>query len=198
MRGGFSWYCPVQVMTAPTAHQQRKLASGPCNPQCWCPHGDPDTVLQGDSLTWCIPQPLLWLERHPDQLLWPCCSSGAHAGITCHFCRQKKLCGEDGCPRCSQRCVSAECIGKSDCSRCHSATGRFCRACLLIRYGETLEVRHAGKGNRLGPVANLQEQTFRVWAMAQRWQCHSCLLHTNGGVAHSLCTVTILCATGRA
>lgn len=24
-------------------------------------------------------------------------------------------------------------IGKTDCSRCHSATGKFCRACLLIR-----------------------------------------------------------------
>jgi len=61
-------------------------------------------------------------------------------GITCHFCRQKKLCGEDGCPRCSRRSTTAECIGKSDCARCHSAMGRFCRACLLIRYGQTLEV----------------------------------------------------------
>ncbi|WIA32303.1 hypothetical protein OEZ86_003146 [Tetradesmus obliquus] len=61
------------------------------------------------------------------------------AGITCHFCRQKKLCGEDGCPRCSRRSTTADCIGKTDCSRCHGATGRFCRACLLIRYGQTME-----------------------------------------------------------
>lgn len=54
-------------------------------------------------------------------------------GITCHFCRQKKLCGEPNCPRCGDRDDDKECIGKSDCSRCHSATGRFCRACLLIR-----------------------------------------------------------------
>ncbi|KAF8071226.1 SAD2 [Scenedesmus sp. PABB004] len=60
-------------------------------------------------------------------------------GITCHFCRQKKLCGEEGCPRCSRRSTTAECIGKSDCARCQGATGRFCRACLLLRYGQTLE-----------------------------------------------------------
>jgi hypothetical protein len=62
------------------------------------------------------------------------------AGITCHFCRQKKLCGEEDCPRCSKRNINAECIGKTDCSRCHSAYGKFCRACLLIRYGQNLDV----------------------------------------------------------
>jgi hypothetical protein len=84
---------------------------------------------------------------HPD--FAACCplpptASFHRAGITCHFCRQKKLCGEDDCPRCSRRSVNAECIGKSDCSRCHSALGRFCRACLLIRYGMTLEVGVGG------------------------------------------------------
>ena len=92
---------------------------------------------------------------------------GAHAGITCHFCRQKKLCGEADCPRCSERNSELQCIGehpsgsslrlpagavqlrtsrpvsveagKSECSRCASANGRFCRACLLIRYGFKLE-----------------------------------------------------------
>ncbi len=29
--------------------------------------------------------------------------------------------------------------GKSECSRCGSATGRFCRACLSVRYGQRLE-----------------------------------------------------------
>jgi hypothetical protein len=70
------------------------------------------------------------------------CASMHPAGITCHFCRQKKLCGEEDCPRCSRRSTTAECIGKTDCSRCHSAYGRFCRACLLIRYGQTMEVRY--------------------------------------------------------
>ncbi len=30
----------------------------------------------------------------------------------CHFCRQKKLCGEENCPRCSARDASKECIGE--------------------------------------------------------------------------------------
>ena len=29
--------------------------------------------------------------------------------------------------------------GKSECTRCGSAMGRFCRACLSVRYGERLE-----------------------------------------------------------
>jgi Zn finger protein HypA/HybF involved in hydrogenase expression len=29
--------------------------------------------------------------------------------------------------------------GKSECTGCGSATGRFCRACLLVRYGMQLE-----------------------------------------------------------
>lgn len=33
--------------------------------------------------------------------------------------------------------------GKSECSRCQSATGRFCRACLLVRYGVELEAVRA-------------------------------------------------------
>ena len=33
------------------------------------------------------------------------------AGICCHFCRQKKLCGEEGCQRCIQRDPDLPCIG---------------------------------------------------------------------------------------
>ncbi|MCO5585780.1 hypothetical protein L7F22_039716 [Adiantum nelumboides] len=60
-------------------------------------------------------------------------------GICCHFCRQKKLCGEEDCERCGQRDVTKACLGKTDCSKCHSSTGVFCRACLKIRYGEDIE-----------------------------------------------------------
>ncbi|CAL8462186.1 g1717 [Coccomyxa elongata] len=63
----------------------------------------------------------------------------SRAGICCHFCRQKKLCGETDCRRCSERNPELPCLGKSECTRCGSATGRFCRACLLVRYGMTLE-----------------------------------------------------------
>eukprot|EP00898_Chlorokybus_atmophyticus_P000858 jgi/Chlat1/1773/Chrsp134S00112 len=64
-------------------------------------------------------------------------------GICCHFCRQKKLCAEEACPRCSQLDSSKECIGKSACSRCRSANGIFCRACLRVRYGQELEAVRA-------------------------------------------------------
>eukprot|EP00242_Pyramimonas_sp_CCMP2087_P003802 CAMPEP_0198211696 /NCGR_PEP_ID=MMETSP1445-20131203/25161_1 /TAXON_ID=36898 /ORGANISM="Pyramimonas sp., Strain CCMP2087" /LENGTH=284 /DNA_ID=CAMNT_0043886017 /DNA_START=139 /DNA_END=989 /DNA_ORIENTATION=+ len=67
----------------------------------------------------------------------------SQVGICCHFCRQKKLCGEPNCPRCEKRSTSEECIGKTECSRCHSATGKFCRACLLIRYGEEMVAARA-------------------------------------------------------
>eukprot|EP00873_Tetraselmis_striata_P001906 jgi/Tetstr1/422170/TSEL_013023.t1 len=60
-------------------------------------------------------------------------------GITCHFCRQKTLCKEADCPRCSARDPEAECLGKSECQKCHSATGQFCRACLRLRYGLDLD-----------------------------------------------------------
>ncbi|EFJ43342.1 hypothetical protein VOLCADRAFT_121447 [Volvox carteri f. nagariensis] len=60
-------------------------------------------------------------------------------GLTCHFCRQKMLCSEEDCPRCSTRNSAAQCLGKSTCSSCKSATGIFCRACLWVRYGQVLE-----------------------------------------------------------
>ncbi|XP_050218730.1 uncharacterized protein LOC126669327 [Mercurialis annua] len=60
-------------------------------------------------------------------------------GICCHFCRQKKLCGEEDCKRCGNLDVDQPCIGKTDCSVCHSTNGVLCRACLKVRYGEEME-----------------------------------------------------------
>ncbi|XP_021292200.1 cell division cycle-associated 7-like protein [Herrania umbratica] len=60
-------------------------------------------------------------------------------GICCHFCRQKTLCAEEDCKRCGNLDVNQPCIGKTDCSVCHSSNGVLCRACLKLRYGEELE-----------------------------------------------------------
>lgn len=100
-------------------------------------------------------------------------------GITCHFCRQKKLCAEEDCPRCSTRSVTKECIGKSDCSRCHSATGMFCRACLLIRYGLELEdVREKmAKGEWLCPHCYEEDHPNEGWI------CNSSICMTRRGMA---------------
>ncbi|KAL9324415.1 hypothetical protein ACSQ67_009272 [Phaseolus vulgaris] len=67
-------------------------------------------------------------------------------GICCHFCRQKKLCGEEDCKRCGNFDVNEPCLGKTDCSVCHSSTGVFCRACLKVRYGEEIEEVRENKG----------------------------------------------------
>uniref|UniRef100_A0A0D9VY47 Zinc-finger domain-containing protein n=1 Tax=Leersia perrieri TaxID=77586 RepID=A0A0D9VY47_9ORYZ len=60
-------------------------------------------------------------------------------GICCHFCRQKKLCGEEGCKRCGEGNLNKPCIGKTECSSCHSSYGILCRACLKVRYGEDMD-----------------------------------------------------------
>ncbi|GBG78794.1 hypothetical protein CBR_g28017 [Chara braunii] len=60
-------------------------------------------------------------------------------GLCCHFCRQKKLCGEPDCERCGRMDVTKRCTGKTECNRCRSSTGIFCRACILIRYGLSVE-----------------------------------------------------------
>ncbi|KAL4360464.1 hypothetical protein GQ457_04G039240 [Hibiscus cannabinus] len=60
-------------------------------------------------------------------------------GICCHFCRQKTLCAEEECKRCGDLDANQPCIGKTDCSVCHSSYGVLCRACLKVRYGEELE-----------------------------------------------------------
>ncbi|PIN08552.1 hypothetical protein CDL12_18870 [Handroanthus impetiginosus] len=66
-------------------------------------------------------------------------------GICCHFCRQKKLCGEEDCRRCGDLDMAQPCIGKTDCSVCHSTNGILCRACLKVRYGEEMEEVRANK-----------------------------------------------------
>ncbi|GFP89445.1 cell division cycle-associated protein 7 [Phtheirospermum japonicum] len=66
-------------------------------------------------------------------------------GICCHFCRQKKLCGEEDCKRCGNLDMDQPCIGKTDCSSCHSTNGILCRACLKIRYGEEMEEVRSNK-----------------------------------------------------
>ncbi|KAM3268826.1 hypothetical protein P3S67_030790 [Capsicum chacoense] len=60
-------------------------------------------------------------------------------GICCHFCRQKKLCGEEDCKRCGDSDMDQPCLGKTDCSICHSSKGVLCRGCLKNRYGEEME-----------------------------------------------------------
>ncbi|KAH0455737.1 hypothetical protein IEQ34_015769 [Dendrobium chrysotoxum] len=60
-------------------------------------------------------------------------------GICCHFCRQKKLCGEEDCNRCNTGNINQPCTGKTECSVCHSSNGILCRACLKVRYGEDME-----------------------------------------------------------
>ncbi|XP_051113642.1 uncharacterized protein LOC127239490 isoform X2 [Andrographis paniculata] len=60
-------------------------------------------------------------------------------GICCHFCRQKKLCGEEDCKRCGELDMTQPCAGKTECSVCHSSNGVLCRACLKVRYGEEME-----------------------------------------------------------
>ncbi|CAD6214237.1 unnamed protein product [Miscanthus lutarioriparius] len=52
---------------------------------------------------------------------------------------QKKLCGEEDCKRCGEGDLKQPCLGKTECSSCHSSNGILCRACLKIRYGEEME-----------------------------------------------------------
>ncbi|KAK9805300.1 hypothetical protein WJX72_012012 [[Myrmecia] bisecta] len=101
-----------------------------------------------------------------------------HAGITCHFCRQKKLCGEENCPRCSERDTDKDCTGKSECSKCTSACGRFCRACLLVRYGQTLEDVRAemAAGTWLCPHCYEEEHPDEGWI------CNSSICMTRRGL----------------
>ncbi|KAK4410714.1 hypothetical protein Sango_0144400 [Sesamum angolense] len=91
--------------------------------------------------------------RHisPEALARRCQSKGRGSlydplyGICCHFCRQKKLCGEEDCKRCGNLEMDQPCIGKTDCSSCHSSNGILCRACLKVRYGEEMEEVRSNK-----------------------------------------------------
>ncbi|KAG2453092.1 hypothetical protein HYH02_002424 [Chlamydomonas schloesseri] len=102
----------------------------------------------------------------------------AHLGVTCHFCRQKKLCGEEECPRCAFLDEEAECIGKSQCSRCHSFNGVFCRACLDCRYGLQLEEVRADP-NWL--CAHCYEQEHGPWEK-HGWYCNTSFCMENRGM----------------
>jgi hypothetical protein len=83
----------------------------------------------------------------------------ASLGLTCHFCRQKKLCGEAGCGRCGGGDAAAPCAGKSECWRCGGASGRFCRACLDVRYGTSLEeVRALNEAAAVAAAAAAREE----------------------------------------
>ncbi|KAG8388148.1 hypothetical protein BUALT_Bualt02G0095800 [Buddleja alternifolia] len=87
----------------------------------------------------------------PEALARRCASKGRGSlydpvyGICCHFCRQKKLCGEEDCKRCGEQDMDQPCIGKTDCSICHSSNGILCRACLKVRYGEEMEEVRSNK-----------------------------------------------------
>lgn len=83
-------------------------------------------------------------------------------GICCHFCRQKKLCGEEDCERCGDRDVTKACLGKTDCSICHSTNGVLCRACLKVRYGEDMEVVRENK-NWMCPHCSEEKGVNPYW-----------------------------------
>uniref|UniRef100_J3LS51 Zinc-finger domain-containing protein n=1 Tax=Oryza brachyantha TaxID=4533 RepID=J3LS51_ORYBR len=87
-------------------------------------------------------------------------------GICCHFCRQKKLCGEEGCKRCGEGDLNQPCIGKTDCSSCHSSYGILCRGCLKVRYGEDMDEVRKNK-NWMCPHC-IEEKGIK-----QFWICNS-------------------------
>ncbi|GLC49801.1 hypothetical protein PLESTB_000310100 [Pleodorina starrii] len=90
-------------------------------------------------------------------------------GLSCHFCRQKTLCTEPGCPRCGARDGSAACIGKTSCAGCHSATGIFCRSCLRTRYGQDLDAVRSDPGWR---CPHCYEKEHGDWR-EHGWFCNS-------------------------
>ncbi|MFS7948535.1 putative Zinc-finger domain of monoamine-oxidase A repressor R1 [Helianthus anomalus] len=89
-------------------------------------------------------------------------------GICCHFCRQKKLCGEEDCKWCNDLDVDQPCLGKTDCSVCHSTNGVLCRACLKVRYGEEMEEVRENKQWKCPRC--IEEEATRPY-----WICNSSL-----------------------
>ncbi|KAF8733726.1 hypothetical protein HU200_014572 [Digitaria exilis] len=88
-------------------------------------------------------------------------------GICCHFCRQKKLCGEEDCKRCGEGDLKQPCLGKTDCSSCHSSNGILCRACLKVRYGEA-EMEEVRKNKNWMCPHCIEEKGIRKF-----WICNS-------------------------
>ncbi|KAH7652861.1 Zinc-finger domain of monoamine-oxidase A repressor R1 domain-containing protein [Dioscorea alata] len=126
-----------RVLSTPVRRSERlKGTSANVTERQLCLHGTTDEVT-GRELCIVPARKRLFLGR--------CVSTGRGTiynsvlGICCHFCRQKTLCWEDDCKHCRDGDLDQPCIGKTDCSSCHSSNGVLCRACLKIRYGEELE-----------------------------------------------------------
>ncbi|KAM3380461.1 hypothetical protein P3S68_006034 [Capsicum galapagoense] len=63
-------------------------------------------------------------------------------GVICHCCSEKKLCGEEDCKRCGDFDVDQPCLGKTECSICHSSNGVLCRRCLDAIWALCLKMRN--------------------------------------------------------
>ncbi|PAN45410.1 hypothetical protein PAHAL_9G116600 [Panicum hallii] len=84
-------------------------------------------------------------------------------GICCHFCRQKKLCSEEDCKRCGEGDLKQPCLGKTECSSCHSSNGILCRACLKVRYGEAAMEEVRGNKNWMCPHCIEEKGIKKFW-----------------------------------
>lgn len=67
-----------------------------------------------------------------------------------------------------------DCAGKSECQKCFSANGRFCRACLKVRYGEDLDTvrKQVAAGTWLCPHCYEEEHPCEV--RCKNLQEHPC------------------------
>ena len=121
---------------------------------------------------------------------------------SCHGAGQRQTCAAHAHSTvCPGTLTGVSGTGKSECSRCHSGQGRFCRACLLVRYGLRLENVHAAGETWLcphcyeedrpeqvlhisccqAPVIGKHRSTFAVCGC--RWQ------DSKLGVKHSMCHI---------
>lgn len=108
-----------------------------------------------------------YLPRRPARLQWTPHST------PCRQAPQNESSQGSVRPLCEQRWSGA---GKSECSRCHTAQGRFCRACLLVRYGLKLE---------------------DVLAAADTWLCPHCHEEDHPKEVHPWLSQTINCPSHR-